>query len=52
MIIPGMVSATFRGLTAERIISLCTQAGLKAGEWSANAHVMSGEVEGARLLGQ
>lgn len=52
MIIPGMVSATFRGLTAERIISLCTQAGLKAVEWSENAHVMPGDEEGARALGQ
>jgi len=50
MIIPGMVSATFRDRPAEEIIALCVEAGLKAVEWSENAHVMPGDPEGAGRL--
>lgn len=39
-IVPGMVSATFREKPAEEIIRLCVDNGLKAVEWSENAHVM------------
>lgn len=39
-IVPGMVSATFRDKPADEIIRLCTQNGLRAVEWSENAHVM------------
>ena len=34
MIIPGIVSATFREKTAEDIIRICKEAELKAVEWS------------------
>lgn len=50
MIIPGMVSATFRGETPERIIELCREAGLKAVEWSENAHVNPDDPKGAAAL--
>lgn len=50
MIIPGMVSVTFREKPAEDIIRLCGEAGLKAVEWSENAHVMPGDPEGAAVL--
>ena len=50
MIIPGMVSATFRDRPAEEIIRLCKAGGLKAVEWSENAHVMPGNPEGAKEL--
>lgn len=50
MIIPGMVSATFRDRPAEEIIRLCVEAGLKAVEWSENAHVMPEDREGAAKL--
>ena len=50
MIIPGMVSATFRDRPAEEIIALCVEAGLKAVEWSENAHVMPGDPDGAGRL--
>lgn len=50
MIIPGMVSATFRDRPAEEIIRLCKAGGLKAVEWSENAHVMPGDPEGAKEL--
>lgn len=50
MVIPGMVSATFRDKAAEDVIRLCTQADLEAVEWSENAHVMPGDPEGAKAL--
>lgn len=50
MIIPGMVSATFRDLSAERIIALCRQAELKGVEWSENAHVFAGDTQKAEQL--
>jgi len=50
MIIPGMVSATFREKTADDIIRLCKEADLQAVEWSENAHVMPGDPEGAAEL--
>lgn len=50
MIIPGVVSATFREKSAESIIRLCVEAKLKAVEWSENAHVMPGDPEGAKVL--
>lgn len=50
MIIPGIVSATFREKAADEIIRLCTQAGLQAVEWSENAHVMPNDSSGAGEL--
>lgn len=50
MIIPGIVSATFREKTAEDIIRLCREAHLQAVEWSENAHVLPDDPEGAAEL--
>lgn len=50
MIIPGMVSATFRNKPAEDILGICREAKLKAVEWSENAHVQPGDKEGAADL--
>lgn len=50
MIISGAVSATFRDKTAEDIIRFCVEAGLKAVEWSENAHVMPDDRDGAEAL--
>nr|WP_314458700.1 TIM barrel protein [uncultured Clostridium sp.] len=50
MIIPGMVSATFRDKSVERILTLCRQAGLSAVEWSENAHVFPGDRRGSEQL--
>lgn len=47
MIVPGMVSATFRDKSAGEIIRLCKEADLKAVEWSENAHVMPEDPSGA-----
>ena len=50
MIIPGMVSATFRNKPAEDILRLCREAKLEAVEWSENAHVMPDDPKGAEAL--
>ncbi|MCI8517032.1 MAG: hypothetical protein HFG75_09235 [Hungatella sp.] len=47
MIVPGMISATFRDKSAGEIIRLCKEADLKAVEWSENAHVMPEDPSGA-----
>jgi 3-dehydroshikimate dehydratase len=50
MIIPGLVSATFRDQTVEWILEKCKRANLKAIEWSENAHVFpDDEVRAAKL---
>lgn len=48
--IPGVVSATFRELPAREVIRLAAQSGLRAVEWSENAHVFPDNREGARAL--
>ena len=50
MLVPGIVSATFRGKKAGDIIRLCVQNGLKGIEWSENAHVFSGKEKEAEQL--
>ncbi len=50
MIIPGVVSATFREKAPEEIIDLSVRAGLKAVEWSENSHVFPDDAEGAKQL--
>ncbi|MBS6642712.1 MAG: sugar phosphate isomerase/epimerase [Clostridiaceae bacterium] len=50
MIIPGMVSATFRNKPAPDILRLCREAKLEAVEWSENAHVMPDDPKGAGAL--
>lgn len=50
MIIPGIVSATFREKEPQRIIELSVRAGLKGIEWSENSHVMPGDPAGAEEL--
>ena len=50
MIIPGMVSATFKDKSVEQIIQLCTSANLRAIEWSENVHIMPGDPKGALTL--
>ena len=50
--IPGAVSATFKKmpLSAEEVIALLADCGLKAVEWSENVHVQPDDPEGAALL--
>jgi sugar phosphate isomerase/epimerase len=52
MLIPGLVSITFRKLTPEEIIALCQKAGVQAIEWGGDVHVPHGDVARAREVGQ
>lgn len=52
MLSPGLVSVTFRQLSAEGIIDLACQAGLKSIEWGGDIHVPAGDVTRAREVGQ
>lgn len=48
MLIPGLVSISFRGKTPEEIISLCVRAELRVIEWGGDVHVPAGGVSRAR----
>src|ERR1019366_2311398 len=52
MLIPGLVSITFRSLAPEEIIRLAAQAGARAMEWGGDVHVPAGEVDRAREVGR
>lgn len=47
----GLVSVTYRQLTAGEVIALCVTAGLDGIEWGGDAHVPHGDVETARAVG-
>jgi sugar phosphate isomerase/epimerase len=48
MLIPGLVSVTFRQLAPEEILSLATRAGLRSIEWGGDVHVPHGDTARAR----
>lgn len=50
VIIPGLVSVTFREKKPEEIIALCVQNSLCGVEWGENSHIMPGDPEGAAAL--
>jgi sugar phosphate isomerase/epimerase len=52
MLIPGLVSITFRKLSPEEVISLCVKAGVQAIEWGGDVHVPAGAVARAKEVGQ
>jgi 3-dehydroshikimate dehydratase len=47
MFIPGLVSITFRELSATQIVELCVESGLKAVEWGGDVHVPHGNISAA-----
>ncbi|MFC3996577.1 sugar phosphate isomerase/epimerase family protein [Nocardiopsis sediminis] len=51
MLVPGLVSVTFRDLDAEEIIDLAREAGLRAVEWGGDVHVPPGDTGRARDIG-
>jgi sugar phosphate isomerase/epimerase len=51
MLIPGLVSVTFRELPPEQIIALAAEAGLRSIEWGGDIHVPHGNLETARRVG-
>ena len=52
MLIPGLVSITFRQLSPREIIAACVEAKLRGIEWGGDVHVPSGDLENARAVGQ
>ena len=50
MLIPGLVSITFRQLTAARIIELVKKSGLRCIEWGGDIHVPHGDLITARTI--
>ena len=52
MIIPGLVSISFRQLSADEIIKLVKQSGLKAIEWGGDLHVPHGDIAKALEVGE
>jgi sugar phosphate isomerase/epimerase len=52
MLVPGLVSITFRSLAPEEIIRLVAQAGVQSIEWGGDVHVPTGEVGRAREVGR
>jgi 3-dehydroshikimate dehydratase len=52
MLIPGLVSITFRPLDPQEVIRLVQQAGLQAIEWGGDIHVPHGNTARAREVGQ
>ena len=43
MIVPGIVSATFKTKSVEDVLSITKKAGLAAIEWSENHHLPKGD---------
>ena len=52
MLIPGLVSVTFRQRSVEQIVELVVQAGLNAIEWGGDIHVPHGDLARARQARQ
>lgn len=52
MLIPGLVSITYRQLTPEAIIDLALNAGLSAIEWGGDLHVPHGDLVSAKRVGE
>ncbi len=50
MIIPGLVSVTFRALAPEQIVALVSRAGLEAIEWGGDVHVPHGDIKTAQAV--
>jgi sugar phosphate isomerase/epimerase len=52
MYIPGLLSVTFRKLSADQIIDLAAQNGLLALEWGGDVHVPHGDIAEAQRVGE
>lgn len=48
MILPGIVSITFKTKSIEEVLKITKQAGLAAIEWSENHHIVKGDIESAK----
>ncbi|HMP76553.1 MAG TPA: TIM barrel protein [Kiritimatiellia bacterium] len=52
MIIPGLVSITFRKLSVDEVIELASSCGLRSIEWGADVHVKPDDPAAARGVGE
>ena len=52
MLLPGLVSVTYRALSPREIIDLCVAAKLDGIEWGGDVHVPPDDLENARNVGQ
>lgn len=52
MITTGLVSISFRSLTAEEVVQLVKKAGLASIEWGGDIHVPPGDIETAKKVAQ
>lgn len=52
MLIPGIVSATFKSKSVDEVLAIATKADLKAIEWSENHHLPIGDVAFAQEVAQ
>lgn len=50
MMVPGLVSVTFRRKSPEEICALCRKAGLRMVEWGGDVHVPAGDLNKARRV--
>ncbi|MBR2282674.1 MAG: hypothetical protein IJ863_08635, partial [Spirochaetales bacterium] len=48
MIVPGLVSATFKGRPVDDVLRIANEAGLSAIEWSENHHIPKEDVSFAK----
>jgi 3-dehydroshikimate dehydratase len=51
MLVPGLVSITFRALPPQEIIRVVSEAGLQSIEWGGDIHVPPGDIRRARQVG-
>lgn len=52
MLLPGLVSVTFRALSPRQIIDACAEAQLQGIEWGGDVHVPPTDLKNAREVGQ
>ena len=50
VLIPGLVSVTFKKMRADDVVKLAEKAGLKAIEWSENHHIRPGDAKEAMRI--
>ena len=51
MLLPGLVSITYRRLAAEAVVRLAADAGIQGMEWGGDVHARPGDLAQAQTLG-
>ncbi len=52
VLLPGLVSVSFRALSPREITGACLEAQVRGIEWGGDVHVPPGDLENARAVGQ